>query len=148
MDKAHDLGDPIVPLPGLCGLGHVLHAQSRYNEAEDTYRQVLDLSRAVGNRNFQFEAISGLGRLHQATGRPIDALACHTQALEIATELGQVADQARAHDGLARGHCVQGDAGPPACIGNKPWACSWSSASSARRTGGPVPRTSAASSPG
>jgi len=82
------------------------HAQSRYNEAENTYRRVLDLSRAVGNRSFQFEAISGLGRLHQTTGRPTDALACHAQALEI----GQVAAQARAHDGLARAHRAQGDA--------------------------------------
>ena len=88
----------------MAGLSLIHLAQGDHRAARERLEHVLDLARALGNRNWQYEAHLGLGRTLLATGEPGPAAAAYEQALDLARALDQAPDQVRAHDGLARAH--------------------------------------------
>ncbi len=92
----------------LRGLGAVQWMLGRLSEATDSYQQVLEMARQLGEGNWQYEALQGLGRLNHLAGHPDLALTYHEQALQLAADLAQPSDQARAHDGLAHAYHTMG----------------------------------------
>jgi DNA-binding SARP family transcriptional activator/tetratricopeptide (TPR) repeat protein len=91
-------------LNALVGLGEVFMIRGRYDEAVAYFTEVLRRARAIGNRNYQFEAMRGLGETRLSTGDSRGALDHYRAALDFARELEQHSDEAIAHDGLARVH--------------------------------------------
>jgi tetratricopeptide (TPR) repeat protein len=70
--------------------------------------RVLRLARAIGNRNYQFEAHEGVGSVHFTTGNLQQAATDYESALGLARDLDQHSDEVRAHQGLARAYHALG----------------------------------------
>ena len=92
----------------LIGLGDVHRQLGRYDQAIDSYRQVLRLACLIGNRNYQFEALEGLGVTCLATGDVERAVSDLQDALELARDLNQHTDEVRALHGLAQAYRLLG----------------------------------------
>jgi tetratricopeptide (TPR) repeat protein len=64
--------------------------------------QALDISRDIGVRGGETEALNETGILHRVTGNLAQAEACHQQALDLARAIASPIDEAHALAGLGR----------------------------------------------
>lgn len=92
-----------------CYLGALQHETSDYPAATASLTQALDISRDVGDRQAQAEALTYLGRLYLASANPDDALVSFRDALDVASKPPSLLHQARALDGIGRCQACSGD---------------------------------------
>jgi tetratricopeptide (TPR) repeat protein len=67
------------------------------------------MSREIGDRDLEANALNGLGDFHLLTGNADKARAHHAAALRLASATDSSRQQARAHSGLARACQADGD---------------------------------------
>jgi tetratricopeptide (TPR) repeat protein len=76
--QALAIGRAVASLPGqaaaLTVSGHALLALERPDEAEQSYREALELRRALGQTHLRVEALAGLARVALARANPVEAL--------------------------------------------------------------------------
>jgi C4-dicarboxylate-specific signal transduction histidine kinase len=75
--RQHDDKKTIVPI--LNNLGTILRHQERYDDSRSSFEKALEMAREIGNRNFEFIALSGLSRLYEAMGDATAALRYYKQ---------------------------------------------------------------------
>ena len=73
-----------------------------YAAAVQALEQALGLSRGVGVRGGEAEALNEKGTLHRVTGDLVQAEGCHRQALDLARAIASPWDEAHALAGLGR----------------------------------------------
>lgn len=74
----------------------------KHDESIDDLVRALAISREIGDRGLEIQALNGLGETLHARQEPDEASDRHTAALALAGEIGDRQERARAHDGLAR----------------------------------------------
>jgi tetratricopeptide (TPR) repeat protein len=73
-----------------------------YPGATDALEQALGISRSLGYRLGEAEALNQTAAMHLACGDPRQARACHQRALDIAAAIGSPLEQARALEGIGK----------------------------------------------
>jgi tetratricopeptide (TPR) repeat protein len=97
-------------------LGRPTHLrQGRCPQSEVFLMQALTLSRDIGDRVAEADALNGLGEVLLAAGHADQALAQHRAALSLASRTGDKYEQARAQDGLGCGYLAGGDGEATRC---------------------------------
>jgi class 3 adenylate cyclase/tetratricopeptide (TPR) repeat protein len=103
IDAARRLGEPFALSRALLMAGSVPYSRDRLDEAEDLFREALEVARAEGRRDAWAEcrALVGLANVISKRGNEEDALAMGLEALAIGEEAGQAFTAAIAHQTVA-----------------------------------------------
>ena len=88
------------------GVGMLLAARGRLDQAVYWYALSLADKALLGDRLGMAITLGNLGRLHLRAGRNEDALECFTRDLELAVELEDLRGQARMHEDIGRAHAA------------------------------------------
>ncbi len=96
-------------LVGLChhDIGVSLERQANFIEAEDHYRQAIEIWKALGNDNDLTNTLIGLGRILGKTGSYDEALKILNESLEIALRINTIRRAAFAMAGIGEIHFRQ-----------------------------------------
>ena len=100
LHAAHQAGDLVAQADALRHLGAGAWWQSRYGEAEDFFRQALELYRAIGDQLGEAKTLDNLGLVLSSRGYCQQAINYRTQALAIFQQQGDLLGQARTLDNL------------------------------------------------
>jgi class 3 adenylate cyclase/tetratricopeptide (TPR) repeat protein len=103
IDAARRLSEPFALSRALLMAGSVPYSRDRLDEAEDLFREALEVARAEGRRDAWAEcrALVGLANVISKRGNEEDALAMGLEALAIGEEAGQAFTAAIAHQTVA-----------------------------------------------
>lgn len=88
------------------GVGMLLAARGRLDQAVYWYALSLADKALLGDRLGMAITLGNLGRLHLRAGRNADALECFVRDLEIAEALEDLRGQARMHEDIGRAHAA------------------------------------------
>jgi tetratricopeptide (TPR) repeat protein len=82
-----------------------------YQSARASLAEALNLSRSLGDRLGEAEALNDMGELSLGSSSPAEAISYHQEALAVATAIASPLEEARAFEGIGQCQIRIGESG-------------------------------------